>query len=76
MFLPKAAELLADEVNLLFEDPMSAFLDDTAIGGIGDRLCAVRSSDLLKEARPPQASIGTVSVSLVSSAVCAAICGM
>ena len=37
--LNEAAELLADEVDLLFEDPMPAFLDDTAIGRIGDHLC-------------------------------------
>jgi hypothetical protein len=41
--LPEAAELLADEVDLLFEDPMPAFLDDTAIGRIGDRLCRVEA---------------------------------
>ena len=29
---PRAAELLADEIRLLFEDPVAAFLDDAPFG--------------------------------------------
>src|SRR5262245_27656379 len=43
MARPKGIKLLADELSLLFEDPMAALLDDAPLGGDGDHLSAVET---------------------------------